>query len=95
MSKVEEDVFRFTGLDMKVVTDGIKILMEDYSQSFKDIIDIRKVDYRNEELSKLEMKMYRKMTGKIAWLTNSIRPDICYLAMKMLKKYQGATMADL
>ena len=95
LSKVEKDVFRFTGLDVKVVTDGIKILMEDYSQSLKDITDIRKVDDRNEELSKLEMKLYRKMTGKIAWLANSTRPDLCYLAMQMSKKNQGVTIADL
>ena len=31
VSKVEEDVFRFTGLDVKVVTDGIDISMENYS----------------------------------------------------------------
>ena len=83
VSKVEEDVFRFTGLDVKVVTDGIEISMEDYSQSLKDITDTRKVDDWNEELSKLEMKLYRKMTGKIAWLANSTRPDLCYLAMQM------------
>ena len=69
--------------------------MEDYSQSLKDITDIRKVDDRNEELSKLEMKLYRKMTGKIAWLANSTRPDLCYLAMQMSKKNQGVTIADL
>ena len=41
------------------------------------------------------MKLYRKYTGKITWLANSTRPDLCYLAMKMSKKNQGATMADL
>ena len=95
VSKVEKDVFRFIGLDMKVVTDGIKILMEDYSQSLKDITDIRKVDDRYEELSKLEMKLYRKMTSKIAWLANSTRPDLCYLAMQMSKKNKGAMIANL
>ena len=68
---------------MKVESNGIEILMEDYSQSLKDITDIRKVDDRREELSKLKMKLYRKMTGKIAWLANSTRPDLCYLAMQM------------
>ena len=72
VSRVEEDVSRFTGLDVKVVTDGIEILMEDYSQSLKDITDIRKVDDRNEELSKLEMKLYRKMTSKTARYSRSI-----------------------
>ena len=41
------------------------------------------------------MKLYRKMTGKIAWLANSTRPDLCYLAMMMSKKNQGATIVDL
>ena len=84
----EKDIFRFKGLDVLVVSDGIEIWMEDYSQSLKDIIDIRKADDRNEEFSKLEMKLYRKMTGKIAWLANSTRPDLCYLAMQMSKKNQ-------
>ena len=34
------------------------------------------------------------MTGK-AWLANSTRPDLCYLAMQMSKKNQGVTIADL
>ena len=33
VSKVEEDVFWFTGLDVKAVSDRIEISMEDYSQS--------------------------------------------------------------
>ena len=70
--KIEEDVFRFKGLDIKVVKDGIEILMEDYSRSLKDVTDIRKVEDRREELSKLEMKLYWKMTGKIVWLANSL-----------------------
>ena len=35
------------------------------------------------------------MTGKIAWLANSTRPDLCYLALQMSKKNQGATISDL
>ena len=35
------------------------------------------------------------MTGKIAWLENSTRPDLHYLAMQMSKKNQGATILDL
>ena len=31
VSKIEKDVFRFTGLDMKVLEEGVEILMEDYS----------------------------------------------------------------
>ena len=69
--------------------------MEDYSKSLKKITEIRKTDDRTELLIKLEMKLYRKMTGKIAWLTNSTRPDLCYQALQMSKINQGATISDL
>ena len=69
--------------------------MEDYSNSLKDIIEIRKTDDRTEPLTKVEMKLYRKMTGILTWLANSTRPDLCYLALKMSKKNQGATISDL
>ena len=41
------------------------------------------------------MKLYWKMASKKAWLANSTRPDLCYLALQMSKKNQGATIADL
>ena len=40
--------------------------MKDYADSLGDIKEIRKVEDRKEPLTKLEMKEYRKMTGKIA-----------------------------
>ena len=63
MSKIEEDCFRFIGLKIKKVDDGIEVSMKDYADSFEDIKEIRKVEDRNEPLTKLEMKEYRKMTG--------------------------------
>ena len=79
MSKVEKDKFRFTGLDVCTVGDGIQISMEDYIQSLEDIKNIRKAE-REEELSRLEMKEFRKVTGKLSWLANSTRPDLSYTA---------------
>ena len=81
VSKIEEDCFRFTGLDIKKVDNGIKVSMEDYTNSLEDIKEIRKVEDRNEPLTKLEMKEYRKMTGKIAWLAYSTRPDLSFTAL--------------
>ena len=69
--------------------------MEEYSKSLQNITEIRKTEDRNEPLNKEEMKLYRKMTGKIAWLANSTRPDLCYQALQMSKKNQGATISDL
>ena len=69
--------------------------MEEYSNSLNNITDICKAEDKNDPLTKEEMKLYRKMTGKIAWLANSTRPDLCYQALQMSKKNQRATVSDL
>ena len=95
VSKIEEDCFRFTGLDIKVVDDGIEVSMEDYTNSLQDVKNIRKVGDCDEPLTKLEMKEYRKMTGKISWLANSTRPDLSFTALWMSKNNKEATISDL
>ena len=79
---------------MCTIGDGIQILMEDYVQSLEDIQSIRKAE-RDEELSKLEMKEFCKVTGKLSWLANSTRPDLSFTALRMSKKNNSATIADL
>merc|ERR1712112_811995 len=49
VSKVEEDNFRFTGLDVKTKNDRIEISMEDYAESITEIEEIRKAS-RDERL---------------------------------------------
>ena len=44
MSKIEKDCFRFTGLDIKKVKDGIEVSMKDYAESLEDIGEIRIAD---------------------------------------------------
>ena len=95
ISNVEEDKFRYTGLDVNVISEGIEILMEEYANNLQSISEIRKVEDRNESLNKEEMKLYQKMTGKIAWLASSTRQDLCYQPLQMSKKNQGATISDL
>ena len=74
--------------------DGIELEMDNYMNSLKDVKDIRKAKI-DEELTKLEMKEYRKITGKILWLANNTRPDLCYTALSMSKKNTSATISDL
>ena len=52
--KVEKDRFRFTGLDVCAVKDGINIFIEYYVMSLEDVTDIRKANHK-EELTKLDM----------------------------------------
>ena len=35
--KVEDDRFRFTGIDISKTEDGIEISMEDYAESWEEI----------------------------------------------------------
>ena len=35
ISKVEEDSFRYTGLDVNVISDGIEISMEEYAKVYR------------------------------------------------------------
>ena len=42
-----------------------------------------------------QYKETQKMMGKIAWLANSIRPDLAYTALLMLKTNNAATISDL
>ena len=58
VSKVEKDTFLYTGLDVKIVSDGIEIAIEDHSRILKEIAEIRKTEDRNESLTKLGMKLY-------------------------------------
>ena len=59
MSKIEEDKFRFTGLDVKAECGKIQVSMEDYADSVDEIKEIRKAD-RTERLAKAKLKEYRK-----------------------------------
>ena len=58
------------------------------------ILEIRKAE-RTESLTKLELKEYRKYTGKISWLAQGSRPDLSYSALQLAKKNNSATIADL
>merc|ERR1711942_332862 len=94
VSKIEEDEFRFTGLDVKVGKEKIEVSMEDYAGSVEPIREIRNVG-RSEKLTNLELKEYRKYTGKISWLAQGTRPDLSYSALNLAKKNSSATIADL
>ena len=85
VSKIERDNFRYTGMDILTVEDGIVIQMEDYVNSLEDIKEIRKAD-RNDNLTKAKIKEYRKVTGKQSWLANSTRPDLSYAALSMSRE---------
>ena len=94
VSKIERDRFRYTGIDVSAVEDGIEIQMEDYVDSLEEVKEIQKAD-KDEDLTKVELKEYRKMTGKLSWLANSTHPDLSYTALAMSKKNNSAKIENL
>ena len=83
VSKIERDNFRYTGIDVSTMDNGIEVQMEDYVEILEKMKEIWNTD-REEDLTKLELKEYRKMTGKLSWLANSTCPDISYTALRRL-----------
>ena len=75
VSKIEKDSFRYTGIDVTTVDDGIEIEMEDYVASLEEVKEIQKAD-RDEYLTQAKLKVYRKMTGNLSCLANSTRQDL-------------------
>ena len=67
---MKKNKFRFTGLDISTVEDGIEIVVADCMDSLRDIKEIRKAE-KDNDLTKQEIKEYRKVTGKLSWLANS------------------------
>ena len=78
------------GLDVLRQENSIVLSMKDYIRSLEDITEIRKVD-RDEPLTRLELKEYRKMTGKITWLANLTCPDLSFTALQLAKKNNSTT----
>ena len=52
---------------ISTVEDRIEIEMADYVDSLRDIKEIRKAK-EDDDLTKQEIKEYRKVTGKLSWL---------------------------
>ena len=51
--------------------------MNDYMDSLEEVINVRKEPGKTE-LTKLELKQYRKYVGKLNWFAQSTKPDLCY-----------------
>ena len=94
VSKVEVDSFRFTGIDVSKVENTIVISMKDYADSI-DYIDSFRNGKPDDRLTYIELKLYRKYTGKLSWLAANTRPDLAVVALQMSIKGKDATLKDL
>ena len=94
VSKVERGSFRFTGIDVQKVHDGIVLSMDEYAKSFEEIKEIKRVK-KDTSLTKTEMKLFRKYVGKMNWLAENTRPDLAIWSLNLSKQNAKATIGDL
>ena len=62
--------------------------------SLGEVKEIRKAD-RDDPLTKAELKVFRKMTGKLSWLANSTGPNLSYTTLAISKKNNSAQIKDM
>ena len=61
ISRLVKGKFRFTGLDMEGMSDGlINVSMEDYAASIQDIASIRQESGYGKRLNDAEISIYRE-----------------------------------
>ena len=94
ISKIEQNEYRFTGIDVKKVSDGVELSMESYADSIEEITEIRRAK-KEEPLTKSELKLFRKYVGKINWLAENTRPDLAIWALNLSKIGSKATIGDM
>ena len=96
ISKIEKELFRFTGIDINRNKEKgeITLDMEDYAESIKEIEEIREAK-DDKELTLYERKVLKKMTGKLSWLAEGCRPDLSFNVLEMSRKNNKATIKDL
>ena len=93
VSKIEDDVFRFVGLDIKHKDKTIEVSMNDYVDAHHEV-PVRN-GKKKESLNGEEMKILRKITGKVSWLASNCRPDLSFNSLKLSMKGKAATLEDL
>ena len=84
VSKEDDTSIRFVSVDLN---------MEDYVNALEEVT-VRPAK-KKELLNNDEMKLFRKLTGKISWLASNCRPDLSFNALKMSMKSKEAKIEDL
>merc|ERR1712082_220333 len=68
--------------------------MDDYAASLTKIDHFRDAP-KEEELSKVEHKLFRKKVGQLSWLASNVRPDLSFPVQALSQKSAKPTLADL
>ena len=93
-SKIEQDEFRFCGIDIKVSENGIMMGQNEYVKNIDEIY-IEKGAEDGKPLNLPEFKDFRKATGQIIWAASQTRPDLGYDSLEMSYRNKDAKIKDM
>ena len=92
--KIEEQKFKFTGLNIQQNCNGIFIDQIDFISSLEPI-EIKRVGDKNEKLNKEEFEYYRGLTWQLSWVASNTRPDIASDVRELATRNKIATLNDI
>ena len=93
---MEENCFRYTGLNIKTLNDGITIDQLHYIEKLECVPVASKRSLQSmEPLTAVEKRQYRALVGSINWAAQQTRPDLVFEIMEMSIKFKDPLVSDL
>ena len=93
---IEESSFRYTGLNIITLNDGITMDQLHYIEKLECIpVSSARTREHMDSLSQIERKQYRALVGSINWAAQQTRPDLAFDIMEMSIKFKDPLVSDL
>ena len=91
----EEGRFRYLGLNVSQVPQGIKLSLEEYCESLREIETAKLGVDRSRLLEPAESSELKHLIGQINWVSTQSRPDVSYDSCILGGRVSKATVADV
>ena len=96
VSKVFSKAFKYVGIDISQDSDKITLDQIDFIKSIEPIPISRDRQLQNhEKCNESESTSYRQLVGKLNWVANQSRPDICFDVCQLSSTMKGPIVSDL
>ena len=94
--KEEESDFKYVGSSVSKKGDSIVVCQDGYIDALampelEEFIGMKGDDFVSEE----SQVVFRELVGKIGWLANTTRPDLCFNKLVLSTKVGKATVTDV
>ena len=96
ISKESCSPFKYVGIDIFQDEHGLYLSQESYAKELDKInIEIAKDEEKSRPVTDKEKTLFRKLLGRLNWLSTQTRPDIAYEVSVLSSNVKNATVRDL